>query len=294
MSLVFEKNANYKTFSSPLTCLDFLKHYTPPSTQQYFLKSNHNDENYGILQHAPVDFDITKIAAFSEIENRRDEITAMLIDYHMPEMNGYLLSQSCGDLPVHKILLTGKTEDEKVIAGFNHNYIQRYIQKGTDNLEEKVVAQLRELSFEYFQKMTAPLLAHLEAENLTALSDPVFIDFFLDYCKKNNVAEFYLIDKQGSFLCIDKNNRRTYFVIHTDRSLNTWLDTYYTGTEFPSDFIEKFNARHLIPFFGMSVEAWQLEPSEWHTYFYQPQGEIVGREKYYHFEISDEEFRKGR
>lgn len=292
MSLAFDENAHYKTFSSPNRCIEFLNRYHSPSSKQNFLQCNAGDESHGILQHTPIDFDITKIAHFADQTERFDEITAMLIDYHMPEMNGFSLSQACSHLPVSKILLTGKTEDEKVINGFNKNYIQRYIQKGSYNLEENVIKQLRELTFQYFQKITAPLLAYLEVENLLPLSDPIFIDFFLHFCKQNNIHEYYLVDKQGSFLCIDAAGKKSYFIVHTDRSIETWLSIYYTGKEFSLDFAEKIQERQIIPFFGQGKEAWQLETSEWHSYFYRVQGIISGREKYHWFYITDEEYKK--
>ncbi|HLB56967.1 MAG TPA: hypothetical protein VJK30_06545 [Coxiellaceae bacterium] len=292
MSLAFDENAHSKTFSSPNRCVEFLNHYQSPSSQQHFLQCNNNDESHGILQHTPIDFDITKIANFADEKHRYEEITAMLIDYHMPEMNGFSLSQACGHLPVNKILLTGKTEDEKVINGFNQNYIQRYIQKGSDNLEENVIKQLKELSFGYFQKITAPLLAYLEVENLLPLSDPIFIDFFLNFCQQNNIREYYLIDKQGSFLCIDADDKKSYFVMQTDRSLETWLSIYYTGTEFSPDFAEKIQDRDIIPFFGQGKEAWQIEQYEWFKHFHYVKGIIAGREKYYWIYITDEEYKK--
>lgn len=290
MALAFKENGYYKTFSSPRDCLDFFNQYQSVTAQKNFLSSNMRDEYYGILKHTQIDFDITKIAHLADDPNRYHDITAMLIDYHMPEMDGFSLSQACGYSSFGKILLTGNADDEKIISGFNHNYIQHCICKGIADLEAAVIQQMKASSFQYFQKITFSLLAHLEAENPLPLSDAVFVDFFLDYCEKNNIREYYLIDKQGSYLCIDDKQKHSYFVVHTDRSINNWLETYYTGTEFSLDFFESIEDRHKLPFFGMGVEAWKLEPTEWHTYFHRPEGVLMGREKYYWFGVDHNEF----
>ncbi len=284
VGLVLDEHNRNKLFQSPEKCVAFLADYQSPLMQKSFLSSNKQDDHYGILHHTPVDFDVTKLLALTDNPERYNEITAMVIDYDMPTMNGFALSKACDHLRVEKILLTGKTEDTRIIDGFNKNYIQHYIQKGCDDFESLLIDQLVKSTFHYFQRITAPLLSHLEAESQTPLSDLVFSDFFLSYCKRKNVAEYYLIDKQGSFLCIDKNGNQFFFVVHTDRGVNTWLETYYTGSEFTVDFANDIVARRRLPFFGYATEAWQIDSTEWHSYFHQPQL-LEGRERYYWFEI---------
>lgn len=284
MALEFVAQGNYKLFSTPNDCLDFIKNYVAPSSQQHFLSSNRDDEKYGILQHTSIDFDLTKVAEFANLPERHNEITAMVIDYHMPVMDGFTLSKACEKLPVNKILLTGAAEEEEIISGFNQNYIQLYIQKGVKNLEEKLIVQLKKLTYAYFQKITAPLLSHLEVEHLLPLSDPIFIDFFIDYCAQKNIREYYLMDKQGSFLCIDDQGKHSYLVVHTDRSIDSWLAMYFTGKELPSELADSIRAYEKMPFFGLGKEAWHLDPTEWKNCFYDAK-RIQGRENYYWFEI---------
>lgn len=284
MALAFEAQGNYQLFSSPSACLEFLGQYVSPSSQQHFLSSNRNDEQYGVLQHTVIDFDLTKIAALAHIPERHNEITAMVIDYHMPEMDGFTLSKACEKLSASKILLTGAAEEEEIISGFNQNYIQHYIQKGAVNLEEKLINQLKKSTHTYFQKITAPLLSHLEVENPLPLSDPIFIDFFIDYCLRKNIREYYLIDKQGSFLCIDYHGKHFYFVVHTDRSLDALFAMYFTDKKFSPDLLDAINARQKIPFFGLGKEAWHLDTAEWKHCFYDAES-LEGREKYYWAEV---------
>lgn len=284
--MAFESFFHPKLFSSPESCLQFLAQYQPRLSNIEFLKCNRSDEHYGILQHTPTDFDITVIASLMNDVDRFNEVTTMVIDYQMPVMNGFSLAKECQHLLANKILLTGTTHEEEVIAGFNQNVIQRFVEKGDVKMEEKLVSHLKELSLNYFQRISAPLLAQLEAENKTPLSDPAFIGFFQQFCEQKNIAEYYLIDKQGSFLCVNQLGEKTFLIVHRDSSLDAWIDAYGTDDALTSDLLNDIKLRKKVPFFGLGKEAWNIDSREWKNYFYSPQ-EFIGREKYYWFELGE-------
>lgn len=151
-------------------------------------------------------------------------------------------------------------------------------------MEEKLVAYLKELTFQHFQRITFPLLSVLKIENCSPLKDPVFIEFFNKYCLNKKIKEFYLIDKQGSFLCIDENSNRFNFVVHTDNSLDEWLRNYSFEGDLADHLISSIENRQKIPFFGLGKEAWELEKTEIEKCFYQPNF-LKGNENYYWVEI---------
>lgn len=277
---IFTEHDHIKLFQSPKECLSFLHSYQPFLTKKSFLKSIMNDENYGVLQHTPIDFDITMLANIANDPSRHNEITTMIIDYNMPEMDGFSLAQACQSFPIKKILLTGKAKKEEAIIGFNKNLIHRFVQKGVTNLEHELIMQLKELSYQYFQEITTPLLSCLETENPLPLSDPIFIAFFKAYCKKYNVTEYYLIDKQGSFLCINNKREKFYFVIQTDHNIEAWLTIYGTEKELSDDQKTLLQERKKIPFFGGGKEAWQVNPLNWPEHFYTPDI-LEGRVRYF-------------
>ena len=283
IEIVLKQHANIKTFSSPKICLNFLNRYHASCVEKKYFNRCDQDESFGILRYSPVDFDITSIVRLSEETERHDEVTVIVIDYHMPEMNGFLLSQSITKSPVQKILLTGTDDDSNVITGFNHSYIHRYIQKGDQDMEEKLTDYLYELTLQHFQTLTAPLLAHLEAENPIALSDPVFVEFFKRWCRQNNIREYYLIDKQGSFLGVDNRGEKRCFIVQTDSSINDWMTYCEVENELSDQVVAEIKERIRVPFFGIGKNPWDIEIEEWPSCLFSCDV-LVGREKYYWFE----------
>lgn len=286
MRIAFESEYTGKIalFSEVTVCLDFLNHYQAPLSNKNFLKCSDRDEQFGVLHHLPIDFDITQLSSLITDERRFEEISVLVVDYHMPELNGFSFLKQCEFLSAYKILLTGTTEDRQVISGFNHDVIHRFVPKGDDEMERTLKQDLKKLSFSYFQKKTAHLLTCLEAENVLPLSDSVFANFFQHFCEQKNISEFYLIDKQGSFLCITREGKKILLVIHTDRSLETWMTTYATENELPADVIAAVKQRKQIPFFGLGKEAWNIPSPEWSNYFY-PAHCLQGRERYFWCEL---------
>lgn len=279
MTLVFEDQGNILPFQSAKSCLEFLSKYEPPLTSQTFLKSITAHESYGSLRKNPIDFDITTIANLADVKNRHDEITVMVIDYHMPEMDGFELAKATQHLPIQKILLTGKAQESDAVAGFNDTLIHRFVQKAEEKQFEKLSSYLKELSLQYFEKLTYPLLANLETEILTPLSDPIFIDFFKGFCDQYKITEYYLVDKQGSFLCIDEKNNKSCLVVISDEAIENWL---FLNSKEPGLSANDLNAiieRKKIPFFGVGKEAWQFNTS--FSQFLYSSEVLNGRKKYF-------------
>lgn len=254
MSLEFNKNYSIKTFCTAKSCLDFLKNYKSALNKHQLLNLNEQDEYYGELNHTPINVDITKIARIANDKERYNDISITIIDYRLPDASGFDIAKNIHATPMKKILLTGKATPEETLDGFNKSLIDRMVRKGDPETMDILTNYINELTLDYFCQQTASLLASLNTEVMLPLNDPAFIQFFNNYVDRHCISEFYIIDKQGSFLCIDKNQKRFCLVMHTDNSLRTWLLNNKEGC--PSiDSINAIKARQLIPFFGPGKEG---------------------------------------
>ncbi len=272
---------NYiKSFHSPNACINFLGNYKSFLADQSFLHANTKDENYGTLEYASVDFNVTDIVKLADLPERHGEITSIVMDYRMPEMNGFSFSEKCTHISIPRILLTGEAKSNETIDGFNDNLIHYFIEKGDEYLFEKLSGHLKKFTYQYFQKKTFPLLHHLEADKPIPLSDPTFVDFFDKYCQEYGIKEYYLIDKQGSFLCIDSKGKRFCFVVQTENSIDEWLDLYERESNGVTEQLIPIKEREKIPFFGIGLESWRVPFDQWPQHYYTA-NLLEGRERYF-------------
>lgn len=277
------------TFSTPNDCVKYFDSYDVPSSKFNILKSNIQDENYGVLQHVPMSFNINSIFSLMNDLTRDQEITSIIIDYNMPGFNGFDLAKFPKLNSIPKILLAGDTRENIAIQGFNDNLIDRFVQKSEEDMFNRLAKYLKELTIQYFTNLTSSLLTYLEADEKLPLSDPKFVDFFEIFCESNKIIEYYLIDKNGSFLCIDKQGNELYLVVHTPQTLNIWLEVNSDNFDSNKENFYHIKEHQKIPFFGVGKESWQIKTRDWSNYFYVP-NVLQGRTKYLWKKISAQEF----
>jgi CheY-like chemotaxis protein len=278
---VFGQQQKILPYQAPQQCLQFLETYQEPLQQYNFLQCDKDNENVDLLSSTPINFDITAIAGLLNNPARFDEISVLVVDYHMPNINGFEFCQQTTAFSFQKLLLTGNTEETKAIEGFNDGLIQRFVQKSADNMRAKLSQYIAELSLQYFQRMTSPLLTYLQSNLNLPQSNPEFIRFFTDYRTENNLQEFYLLDKQGSYLCINKSGQQSVLLIHTQNSLSAWLEMYTEDANLNTEQAAAVAAGKQLPFFGIGQDAWQIDNITWETHFHAGQRLSPGSDYFY-------------
>jgi CheY-like chemotaxis protein len=276
---LFEKN-KLITFTNPLECINYFSKYESPLKKTTFLKGLIGDDYYETVNHSPVDLNVPDLHQIHNFLERDKEITVIIVDYNMPEMNGIELCKQLKSQPVKKILLTGQATVQEAVTAFNENLIDRFIRKDSATLVRDIFNYVEELKNEYFREKTNGLLEHLETENKLPLSDPEYIKLFRKICTDNEIREFSLIDKKGSMMLIDRNDKRINLVIHTDQTLEAFTNLYDDEPEVAL-LMEIVKERKVIPFFGIGKESWEIETRDWIKHLYKPKT-FIGREKYYY------------
>ena len=270
-----------QTFNSPGACLDFFATYIPYLKEAPLLHGRTEMDDYETINHLPVDINP---AAFTQLplkHERKNEVSVLIADYRMPDMTGIDLFRQLKGINAKKILLTGEADNAQAVAAFNEGIIDCFIQKNSATLVTDIAEHLNILANEYFFELSKALLAHLEVDGKIHLSDPSFIGFFKDLCKENDIQEHYIFDKQGNMQLIDAQGTKSYFVVHTNKTLNAFIELYQDKQD-ASNLIDAVKKRKMVPFFGVGLEGWQCKAEDWLNHFYTPQL-LEGREKYYWF-----------
>lgn len=281
------KNTHTTTFNAPEQAIEFFKQYKPLLQKINFMRGYTEMDSYDLLNHMPIDLNISALKDLQTNSERHNEVTVLITDYNMPDMNGLDLCRELRTLPMKKILLTGAADYQQAVAAFNEGLIDCFIQKDSLTLVQDILFHLKRLSQQYLVDQSRQLLKHLETDFPLHLSDPAFIKFFEEWCKENEIQEYYLIDKNGNFLLMDKDGKKSYFVVYSDRTLDNFVELHMDDLESMS-FIEAVKLREKIPFFGEGKEGWELETDQWDAYFYVSEG-VVGMQKYYWTIVSEAE-----
>lgn len=280
LKTIFKKNP-IQTYITPKEALDFIHHYRSPLSLIPFLRAALDNDDADLLEHCPIDFNVLKIADMVNYADRFKEISVLVIDYNMPELNGLEVCRLLKESPIKKILLTGEGDYREAVAAFNEGIINAFIRKDSPSLQEELLTSVKTLTEQYFFERSQVLLANLETKEPLPLSDPKFIQFFEKWRNDNAIQEYYLMDKTGSFLCLDEAGKTHYFIVHTNNSLDTFMDLY--EDEVSSEIqtlLKDVHDRKKIPFFGVGQSPWQEELIHWPQFFY-PVSVFEGREAYY-------------
>lgn len=230
---------------------------------------------------ATIQLDISKIIQLIKSKVKYDEVSVLLTDYHMsPNLDGLELCKALKGQRIKKMLLTQLQDYELAKSALNSGVIDFFANK-SDHLEQ-VESTLVDLAKHYFSDMTATLLQHLETNKTSPFSDPVFIRFFNDLVGEHSISEYYLIDKNGSYLLITKDDKRYVLIVHTDNSLEEFVDLLKEYNKL-DEVIKLIENKEYIPFFGIEKSLTNSVVSKINNYLFKAQL-LEGKQKYYvHF-----------
>jgi CheY-like chemotaxis protein len=285
VSITFREHYNCLTFDMPFQAIHYFSEYQAPLSQTRFIREFTESDLHGTNNHFPVDLCIPTIAELINIEGKYNEIAVAIIDYNMPNMNGLELCKKLQNFPFKKILLTGEAENQEVIKAFNDGIIDRFIRKD-NNVAGELKKYISQLTNEYFYEKSANIISYLESSKVSVLSDQIFIEFFKEWLNENSITEYYLFNKQGSFLVKNKDGKLSYFVVMSEQDKSEFVQLNDDAPEEMQSLLRKLTTENMVPFFGHGKESWEISLDKWKNYFF-PAKTIEGRDKYYWIVLND-------
>lgn len=210
----------YRLFDSPFDALNLIQ---KKQDGGLFHQRCLNYANASLNKVAEQQF----LAIWAEIYNgqRFSDISVVVVDYAMPGMDGLEFCRRLQQLPIKKILLTGKADEKLAIDAFNQGLIDRYIHKNDPEVASLITQSIDELQWQYFQDISERLIRSLSLSSPHCLHDQPFSHFFKQFCKQHHVVEFYLCDQTGSFLLLDVDANPSFFVLKNHLELAAYEAT---------------------------------------------------------------------
>lgn len=198
---------------------------------------------------------------------RFQDVSVLIVDYHMGEINGIDLCQKLFHHPAKKILLTGGADKEKVaIEAFNKGIIHRFINKSDANFPLQLKQTINVLKEAYFRDLTKIILPNMPpAANI--LENSAYINFIRNLQNQINAEEYYLLDISGSMIFLDAQGTPTWFIVKNESELDDY-EKIALDSDVKNTLINEIKHRKKIPFF-FSDEDYQQPAQNWDKYLYK-------------------------
>ncbi|MCC2624361.1 MAG: response regulator [Burkholderiales bacterium] len=278
-SLFAKSGFNCIFYENSKSALEFFENYSTPLTEINFIsKICQFDSEKPNTQYA-VQLDISQTIELAKSQTKYNEVSVLLTDYNMkPGKNGIELCQVLKRHKFKKLLLTELQTYQAALKALNNGVINYFVSKM--DAPEMIKEAVTELSIHFFNDKTADFRKYLETNSLSPLSDPVFIEYFLEIIKKLDIIEYYLIDKNGSYLLIDSNRQNHVLIVHNDQSLaefTTILEEYNSLNKI----VKSISEKKIIPFFGINKEISDIDVANDINAHLYCSTVLDGKQKYY-------------
>ena len=167
-------------------------------------------------------------------ESRFDRISTVIVD-HNAVGNSFEFLGNIQQAPVKKILLINDSDQSLAIEAFNLGLIDACISKQQNNFDkvlQETVEKCQESYFVALSKYVEVFFSPMDRKK-SALYSEEFRSYFKNIIKTHNIKEFYLLERQGSFLCLDEQGNHGVLATQSQETLESFLESQEAITADP-------------------------------------------------------------
>ena len=277
-------NLPVKLFNEPIKALTTIKNQKMPTfkdqkTIQFVdHESDITDQSLIGLHYeifSSMAFDIQRFATYSVV----------IVDHMMPDLDGISFCRELKDHPIKKIMLTGNSDHELAVQAFNDGLIDYYLSKDSPNLITQLNLKIQILQKAYFESEIERSIGLLL--NPTSLINDVSSLAFYEKIKEElKATEFYLLDRWGSMLFLDRNGVPTTLAITPAETLDAFSKIAEDHDE--TKISCSLSNREQILFFP-NQEDHMRPANEWDSFLHEA-NPFPGRNDFFYSIISNSSF----
>ena len=237
-----------KFYFNPVDALEYLqeKYQINPFTNRCLTRPEESR-----FDHRNIEIDISAIRKEIYDPNRFEEISVIVVDYAMPNLNGLDLCLQLKHAPYKKLMLTGEAEEGIAIQAFNDGIIDKFIRKDIPNFSKVINSAIEELERQYFVDLSRIVIDSLTQDPnhpiVTWLDEPGFSELFEKVRRENDISEYYLTDAFGSFLFLDSQGNPSWLAVKSEDEMQAALEVAEgSDTPFPSDILSSMKKREKV------------------------------------------------
>ncbi len=270
-------------YSDPEKALDFLNQ---TYKQESFIKHCIAEKQDADFDHLVYDINLRVIRDEVKQSDRFSEISVVVVDFSMPQLDGLEFCRQLNNSNVHKILLTGEGDADLAVDAFNKGLIHKFIMKSTPSLYQVLNNSIQELKHKYFNHLTEQIKGKsgFYRKKFSYLDDARVDEFFDKVMQDKKIVEYYILDESGGFLLIDAQGKSYLLVIKSEKD----VEDDYKHAEIegaPEDVLLPLKNKEKLLYIPDEKDL-QTPPSEWLPYLHEA-NKLTSDKTYYYALIKD-------
>ena len=280
LSLQLDAGLAFRLYDSPVDALLALNCSPNHKTlvEQAFSIS-HCDEDLSLSHHV-IDLNLGSILREVHNEQRFGQVSVLVVDYDMPEIDGLELCRNLRNPEIKKILLTGKADEKVAVRAFNEGLIDRFILKQDGDVFSLLRRAIADLQLAYFESLGRMVMDALALGSHAFLRDPVFIEEFRLICKRLNIVEFYISAIPDGILMLDTDGAASLLIVQDEDEMLSHFEIAYDQAA-PQALLDILKSNRAISYFWQTKGEYAPECQDWTPYLF-PATELKGRGWYYY------------
>jgi CheY-like chemotaxis protein len=267
LSLQLDPHLAFKLFHSPFAALSALNHEhaaTPIDSDFFSLYAHREDARYA--DHI-IQMSLDKVHREVHNEHRFEQVSVVVVDYDMPEMNGLEFCRQLKNPNIKKILLTGKADEQIAVQAFNAKTIDHFIRKQDNGAMALLNHTIVKLQQEYFQHMAHMLSRALSVGSHVFLRDPTFAQRVYEIQQQLGIVEHYLTCAPNGILMLDATGNTYLLLVQDAASMQEVYEIAYDQVA-PDELLTKLRSGRYLPYFWKTEGHYATTYSDWQTYLH--------------------------
>lgn len=226
-----------------------------------------------------VEYALNRPGIMRNESQRYDELSVVVVDYHMPHLNGLEFCNQMQNTNVKKILLTSRISDTDVIRAFNEGLINHYVFKNRSNMVGELNSAITRLQNDYFRDMSRIVKSRALEGSHTIFTEPALSNYFFDVCKHLDVSEYYFVTQPSRYILRTRSGNEIAMLIFSEAELERHA-LILREEAAPKKLIDHVESRKYVPFFDSDDGYYEPDKHSENAFLLKAH-EVAGKHKYY-------------
>lgn len=183
-----------------------------------------------------------------ENNSRYNEVSVVVVDYDMPEMNGLDFCRLLKNPNIKKIMLTGRIGADEAVQAFNEGLINYYISKSDSSLTDKLRTAIENMQVQYFLDISSSVKIKAIDNNHSLFIDSKLSEYIEKKLEEFQVDEYYFLTHPNRYLLKSVNGDYSTLFIYSRYDLNQQIEVIKEEAG-PKELIDALKTGRYVPYF---------------------------------------------